>query len=389
MKKTLWISLLALFSLVLFTLNVAALGVTPADVKVDYSPGLKEEINFKVRPSSDREIGAKISITDSEISEYITLSKTEMDFTDESEDREFTMTIDIPTNEKGLVGQHAPRIIISGISVATGAMLSATAGVKIPIRVYFPYPGKYVDINRFVVHSVNEGEDAIASWTLQSRGDDIVTVSPEAEFFDSDGNMFFSKELDPMVLMPGQVHTESLTIPTKDKPFGNYFGMLRIEFDGTKKNASDEFVIGTMDAEMTNYGPKELDYNSVNKMDFVFENKWNGEFDDVYGSVKLAGRESKTPTTILEPLRGVSIRHFVDVTGVEPGNYTGTFKLFFGGNEKDFEFNVTVLTEEETQKKNGTYEEPFDYTFIMILIVVILLVTGVIIYLSSVRNKKD
>lgn len=374
---------------VLLSTNVLAIGLSPSSASVDYEQGLSTSVSLRVVPSGGDE-KASVSLGNSNLAEYVTISRNEIDFTDPNDNGEVIITIDIPNNDKNFVGVQSINVEARGIrQEKSTAMVSATAIVVVPIKVYFPYPGKYVDINSFNVESINEGVDSSASWILQSRGNEAVSVTAKLEVYDSNNDLFFEKTTQPVLLFPNQMHSEQLTIPLKDRPSGNYYALLKINYEDDEKNKSKNFGIGTMDVDLTEYFPKELNYNSINEMKFMLLNKWNGVLDNIYGEINIAGKKAKTPSTMLESLKGGSITHYLDVSGVDPGNYSGTFTVYFEDNSKEFPIEISILDEIETQKKLGTYEEPADYSTLIIIIVGIIVVIIIALFLYRKYSEKN
>jgi hypothetical protein len=397
--------LIFVFILLISVSAVAAMRGSPAIVTITYDPAVGVDDDFQLNfISTESPPGiADISVlgegtyerfsplpdgtsafNTSQIDEYVTFDKKVLDL---SKEHAVNVHIKIPPNEP-LAGPHEFGIISSERPKNPSGMLVITTAVIIKIRVDIPFPGQYLDITRFGIENVNQGQNAGFNWQVKGRGLELTPFNAKLEVFSKDGSTLYTRELGNFVVAPGDVYPITANddpLPTSSFVPGPYKGVLTVRFDGKVKTSTSIFNVGEEAVSLDNYTPSRLVYGEINQVHLTIRNLWNGQFDNVHAEISLNGTTTTTPSTVMRPFETIELGQFIDSSNVPEGNYTGTVKVYFGTKSNTFPVNFEVAKKvlpppPEPEKK------AFNYVPYLIGGVVLLLILLAILLLKS-RKK--
>lgn len=382
-KKTI---LATILFILLTTTSVMAVGLSPALVTLDYVPGEVHDIEYTVRNNAPGPVEIQLSL-EGEAAGLATLSESVVPL-EAGTEKKITISINMPLKTE-LVGLQ--KIFISAFEkrlTENDAMIAATVTVKPDIRIYFPYPGKYILLEGFGVSNVNEGENATATISYRGMGQLATNVNSKIAIYDKDRNIVLEKDLPMIVVQPTEVKQIEDSLDLSGNPFGSYTAKLTASFTDMQQTKEASFFIGTQDIQLVEFIPDEFFYNEITNFEFTMENLWNGNFDNVYGEIEIAGRSAITPSRGVGPLKKEKFQQYIDLRGIEPGNKTGKITVHYGENAKEFPIQVKILTEEETNEKLGK-KDPINYMLVIVLVMAVIIIAGLILVLTMLKKEKN
>jgi len=370
---------LLIILLIMCSSSVLAIGLSPAKAIINYEGPFESNITYNIRSNSRYNIVAGVNIT-GELSKYIKIDKDEVPLKPGSSGS-FRLNINVPENH-GLAGKQIAWVKVYEKQVDRGveSTIMVTTSASAAIVVYFPYPGKFIDITNLKVDNVNEGEDSNLVWEITSRGEQDVVYSVVIDIIDLNNNTVISKEYAKTTLRAGDVYETKEKLSTNNLKAGRYKTHLILKYEDKVKTSDAYFNIGEEDVELVDYNPKNLTYGEINKMRFSVKGLWNDKFDSVYAHVKIDSVESTTPTLSLDAFKTINLEQYVDVSGLNETEYNGSVEIFFDENSKTYPITVNVvkpIVELPKEVKSGI--SLLSIYFILLALILIGLVVFVLI----------
>lgn len=353
--------------------SASAMRGTPAIVTLNYDPeiGLDEEFSLDFFSTNAVPGIADISFlyagvyegfagvqdgtsifNESQLKQYLVIDKKSLDL---SRDSSVDVRIKIPPHAD-LAGTHEFGIIASERPKDGGGFFIVTTSVIIRVKIDIPYPGQYLDITKFTVSNINEGEAAKMSWQVKGRGEISTPFTASYDLLSKDGEVLYTKDLAGSYVNRDEVYPKDdsvLYLPTNNYRPDVYKARLTVKFTNMTKTSMVNFQVGTESLVLENY-TSVLAYDEINQVTLYVRNLWNGRFSNVYATININGTSSTTPSAqFIDSFGTVPLSQYVNVKGMAEGNYSGSIVVFYGG--KSMEFPVTfeirkpvVIVEEET-----------------------------------------
>ena len=374
-KEVFALGLLSLLFVVIFSFQAEAIGASPARVTVDYKDGVDLNVPYSVRNNAGRDIVAEITLGGGSLAEYVSVNTQSIPIKI-GQRGSFELTMKIPPGIN-LIGPQKLFIIITE-DVPSGGGLGTRTEVMPDIIVNFPYPGKYLEINRLEVKNINIGEDTTLNWGVISRGTEVTTFYGVFSIYDTQNNRVFTKEYPTRSINPGETMSVEEGLTTRSFDAGEYNATLTVHFDGKQVDTYTIFRIGTEDIELKSY-TKNLTKGIINPFSVVAENLWNGKFR-VYATINIQGVTATTPTMTAMAFSNVVLEQYINAQNLEVGTHEGTITLFFDDNEKSFPITVDVFEVEE--------ESSFAALILPIASIVIIIVLIVVVLFFAFKKKK-
>jgi hypothetical protein len=394
-------------SFVLSALAVSAMSVTPARVNFVYDPnaGLNEKFTVSFGSTEAQPGLADVQIlghgdfelyravpddvwrvfTYDEISKYISVDKQVLDL---SKSGDVKVTVDIPPRAP-LEGPHEFGVYVRERPKA-GGMIGVTTAVMMKVRIEIPFPGQYVDITKFSITDVNEGESAKMTWQAKGRGDQVTPFTADLELFSQEGQSVFRRSLPTVPLAREESYPPDGTeesLPTNSFKAGTYTGVLTVKFTNMTKNSTTKFRVGYEAVALDNYTPKRLVAEEINGLHLTVRNLWNGQFDNVRAVIEMNGTSATTPSGKLAPFGTLELRQFFDIRGVPEGNYSANITVFFSNNSMLFPASFEVAKRyvpPPPAEKWKLFSGPGLYVTLGVLLLVIM---GVLLFFFFRRRK--
>jgi hypothetical protein len=385
--------------MLLFAPGVFALGVSPGRTTLDFSPNLEKEISFSVTNTENKDMGIAFTV-EGDLADFVTLSSKVERFSADEGSKEFSYIVNLP---RGLSpGLHEADIITTEVpaeGVSADTTIRASVSVVTQLRVYVPYPGKYVDVNFDVV---NEEESGLIKFYLPliSRGDEEITSVKGVIGIYKESELVDSLETNELSLSAGE-KKEILAVWNPDIAPGKYRAVAKIDYDGEKKEIEKEFNVGKENLEVLGVSVNDFKLGDVARIKIIVQNKLSDTIEKATANMEIKDSGAKEIAKLksedyeIPPLRNSEMVLYWDTENLEAGEYGSELKIDFDDKFVNKQFKVDVS--EDSMKfvgvgfvvDSGSGEKISTSTFLLIVIGFLVLVNfaGVLWWIRH-RKKK-
>ena len=358
-----------IFVIILFSIyKVSALGIIPAIVEEEFSPGLEKTIIYNVmEKDSNKEI--KI-YAEGELAQYVSFDKQKL-----IGGGEFSATLKLPEEIKKFGRQRI--FIVAEEVIEQDEEVVSTVGTSVTIKgiidINIPYPGKYLEIS-LKSNDVNVGEPVNFELEIVSWGKEDVIAAPKIEIFSlPEQKLIETLQFKEREIKSRETIKLGKTLDTADYNAGNYRAIATINYGGDEPaKAESDFRIGELVIDIIDY-TKQIIIKDFQSFNIEIESKWNDKIDGVYAEVFIFDESKiladfKTSSAELIPWERKNITGFFDTNNFEEGFYDANITLFYYG--KDVGKSASELVEVEFIK-----EKP------KILLIIVVILAGFVILL--------
>ena len=358
--------------------NVYSLGISPGKLEMDFQPGLEQEFDYYVVNDGDSLVRVNISLTEGDFSEYVSIDTTEMEV-NPGDAKLFKVFLDLPESlEKP--GENKVKIIVSELPTddeGEGTFISSLIQIIGNIVIHVPYEGQFLS-SELQIGDSTLGEDIVSHVTLKNLGlEHVASYSGEITLSDFDGNVIGSKIFDGNLSAQDEIKRWFLITPNINSS-GEYLGEVKIEYSDKTSYDNVTFRVGDLYIELLDY-PKELISDQINIYSINVKSNWNEEIQNSFAQLNLEvpGKlvSSKSESFNIGPWKEQEIKMFVDLSGVEPGDYNAVLSLNYGDRSTIEEFKINIKDDKNLNQ----------ILFIGGALIILILIT--IFYLKN-RNKK-
>jgi hypothetical protein len=372
---------LLLFIGIFIILNISGMlahvGLTPAIMRYEYEPGMKFSITYRALGSNPDgyEVYANGLLED-----YVSFDK-DIVYAGET----FTAYFDIPESlEKPGINSVFIRIReILPPERGVGVRLEVGAGVV----VYVPYPGKYAEIKKFSINSVNKGEPLIIELDVKNAGKEVLSLDPKIEISSQEDpeNIINTFLLGTQVINPPETKTFKRTIQNPGYKAGNYLGKAIVDY-GNITTAETKFRIGTLYVDIVNW-TREFNVSKINEFNIYIESRWSSDIKEIYASVgiKKDGENIDyfvTPTKTLKRWSKERLTGFLNAEDVdETGIYNASIFLFYEGRSTIRYVKIRGVKPEAGTLADLLSNKVFIILIIIIGVIVVILINFIVTYL--------
>ncbi len=351
----------------------SALGISPAIEEINFVPYEKHTIEFKVHEKNpDRRV---TFYAEGDLAQYVTFDKTES-----IGSTVFKATISLPGNIE-TPGKHT-LYIVAAEAPLEDSFIGTAIRVKSTIKIYVPYPGKYIE-SSLSVPSANIGESVPVELKVINRGTENLTIIPIISFYDGSMN-----KVDEIIFSPRQVDTQREAyfrkyLSTAKFLPDKYLAKAFVDYGGLNQETNTTFNVGSLFVNITDFS-KNATSGEINKFAVKVKSGWNSMIESVYADVLILNETSRiefsTPQIELEAWGEREIIGYFDADGLSAGEYDA---------------EVTLNYNHQTSFKNGKFmiiAEPLDKGRIIFIAssvagLAVLIIAGYIIS-RFIRKKK-
>jgi hypothetical protein len=325
-KRGIVMLIVVMFVVVVFAdLGSAALGISPAKVRLDFQPGVEHNLRFEIITDDP---GKEIEVTvTGDLAEYVSLDKSVlvgggMVFVK----IKFPNSIDRPGEHDITIGARE--------KIGESSFLGTSIDIRVPIKVFVPFPGRYIEL-QLAVPDGNEGDDIPVELKAINRGRQNVFVSVFIDFFaDGQGEavdrMTFQTE---QINVTGERYFRKFLNASGFRP-ANYIANAVVSY-GDVIEINDTFRIGSLFVNVTNF-TQRLPPGGIQKYHIDIESRWNNALGEVFADVNITNSTHastfRTPSVDLTAWEMETLEGFADTTGLE-GEYDVNITLRYSGQE--------------------------------------------------------
>jgi len=326
--------------LVLFCLDVGALGIGPSKVNYDYEPGLSGEISFVVINSEPFPFDAEIYV-EGDLAEYFDLERTTFTLSP-GEIREFTTSVSLPFNLRIAPGDHRTDIVASQIAEDEEGTVAAIVAVAIPVIIQVPYEGAFLDAEIEVGES-EVGKPVNFNIELISLGKETVQlVDGSLKILDESNNVVSSVSFQERDIFSNETRLVSLSWNPEGNSAGIYNATLLIEYGGERANFYKDFKLGDLLIEVLDLEEKKFKKGQINRINVLTKSFWNYEINDAYAEIFILGSSSKSESMSFGPWEEKTVPVYFDMGGFESGEYEAKVILSYEGLTTERTFDVRI-----------------------------------------------
>ena len=275
--------------------------VQPPQIELAYEPNLKTDVGFAVGGyRGEGNLSLKMYIV-GELNQSILLNE---NFTmiQAGEWKGFSANVSLPNFLEP--GVHVNGIVVEEIG-AVEEGVGAIAGVMIPLRIYVPYPWRYIELE-FKAEDIAVGEKVPFYIKIISRSkEELKRVFTTINIYDGNNQKVDSINSDSFTLDTNQARELTLNWDSKNNSVGVYHAVASIFFDGEYRESDTSFKIGDVLIEVLNINGTSVEKDQIAKVDVEMISRWNSQLKDVYAEILLYDssgnmlRKSKTETFAL------------------------------------------------------------------------------------------
>jgi hypothetical protein len=349
--------------------------ISPGGVKLDFEPNLQKDLVFivggapRVNVSIHGELAEYARIIDTKKMETGTLAG----------GTQVTVRISLPEHIPK-PGEHKISVVASEIA-EEGAMISSAVVVGAPIRIFVPYPGKYVDVS-FSVKNINENDTAeFVFKTVSYCTDNVTEAWGHVEVFDAKGGMIAAVDSEKASIATRERKSFTAEWVSVGYPAGNYHAEGTFYWDDNMTVSEADFRIGNMNIHILNF-TRELEAGKINPFDVLVESGWNSNAESVYAVVSIAGVTMQTPSVDLAAWERKELGGYFDAADIEPGTYTADIVLHYHGRRTEAAGEVAVVK----AARESILEQPMLVYGGLVSLIVSLLILGLALFVLLRRK---
>ena len=384
-NKFLLFFVLAVLLMLSFSFSVSALALSGKQVPpVVYKPGTTFTNSYEVF-GSDKNVVAQVD-SGGVFKHFSTTPIV---------DGKFDIILDFPADEYIEPGEY-----VIGVTVVEEPARNADGEleggintlVAVSKKVYIIVYSYEKDVKASLdVPNVNFGSNVKVSVNVASVSyKDIDSVKADLILYDEETKTEIARKSTtekPLKSLKSIKFTE--TFDTEEWEAKKYFTKAVVTYDGVVEEVNSTFLIGNMDLQLKDYS-KQLT-QGYSDFSARVTNNWGNELKNVKAKLFIGGEELlETPTISLGAWQEGELKGIVKVD-LKPDVYKGKLKLFYEGESKEEQIEVTVVMPKAgegvvspSEQQPLSTEESNSLVFISIAVVV--LVIGVVIYFIRKRR---
>ena len=327
-----------LFTIVLFSGLVSALGISPAIVELDFVPGQEYELTYTVF-SDNPELEVEL-IVGGDFAKYVTIDK-ERSFGTGT----FKLKIKLPEdpNEIEKPGEHRISVGAKEKPVPRSG-ISTSVSITGHISIFVPYPGRYAEAE-LVIPNGNVNELIPVDVYVINRGKENLSIYANVKFFDSTEKLVYTLPFEQVLINTKEDMHFKDSLNTSNYRAGNYFAEASVDYGGEEEiKINQTFRIGSLFVNITNFTDR-LPQGGIQKFYIEIESMWNDNLESVYADVNVSNDiesvKFRTPNVDLVAWNKNILEGFLDTTELE-GKYKTDIALYYEG-VKSYAFGELVI----------------------------------------------
>ncbi len=363
-----------LFSIVLFSAKVLAIGISPADAYINFIPNQEYIIDYTITSYRPFEFYTQGAF--SEFTRIETLSQSDTY-------GHFSLHILLPA-EYDPPGKH--RLYVAAAEKPMPGTVNALAIIRGFVEIEVPFPGYYAEMT-VDVKDVNQGEPVIINVLVQNKGKFNITDARVELSVLSEGKELKKINTDSVPIETTAGYTFQAIIEGGELKSGRYSLNAKLYYADKTKEIVKEFKVGTFDIAIVSYTNKMFN-GTVNPFEIEVESLWNNKIDTVYMDLAILNGSkvlstAKTPPFDLLPWAKKKSSFYWNTEGIPIGSYDLQIALHYNEGTRTEERKIYIV-----ENIPPTIETPVPVSTIILLIIAVVLV-GFNVYFIIGKRKKD
>ncbi|MFP4119066.1 MAG: hypothetical protein ACLFTH_03350 [Candidatus Woesearchaeota archaeon] len=371
----------------MFSSSVFAFGVAPSQYSFDIDEDI-DELKLKVINSQNEDLMLSIRAT-GELGKYIDLPKDTIAVRPSENEKTLHYKIDLPDELPSGISEGAIVVKNIGGSSADGdSVVSASVAVRQKIKVFSPYPDRYLDGDLFV-QSTDLSRPVTFSAHVKNKGSQATDVS---------GSILIRTPANAEVgrVSLDKTHIEALSAKKLRVSFddlenpGVYIAEAHLNYGDEHLSLEKQFMVGNKEIVVNDVSVDEFRLGEIVRLDIDLMNDWNQKIRDVSAEIEVLDDSgtivdtSETTSTDIKSYDDASLEAFWDTEGIDPGTYDIAVRLLYDDVVSEYYFNaavgadsIKVSSDELSGKVAGNDDDadgPDIYTIVVLLIIAIIVI---------------
>jgi len=347
-----------------FELSSASLGISPAIKNYDFVSGERIVIDYNIlSDDSEREI---ILSLEGDLAEFAILSKKKL-----IGPGSFKVTLNLP-EDFGVPGEHVLSVGAREIP-SEDQFLGTAIDIRAVLKVFVPYPGKYLDVNLNVLDG-NINEKIPIEVYVINRGIEGTNLGVKVLFFDSTNDLIYTMPFKDVFLETGNERYFRKFLNTSEYRPGTYLAEAVVSY-GDESRVNSTFRIGSLFVNITDF-TKSLSRRGIQKFFINIESKWNGNLNEIYAEVNLSNDmdsiQFRTPSIDLNAWDSGILEGFLDTDKLD-GAYETNIVLNYGGQQTFASGYLTISN--------------INLSLVIGVIISILLIIVIVVWMTKRKNR--
>jgi len=337
---------LILAAVILLTSGAFALGVTPGRTTINFEPGTEKAFSFSVVNSEGKDFGLSF-VVDGDLGKYVTLSESTIQMGAEEASRKIEANLSFPFYLSP--GAHYAKIfVLERANAGSGeTTVGAVVGVVTEVRVFVPYPGKYLEFGVNILEPDENGAIVFLLPAINRGSEDILRAFAVLEVFDLEGKKIATINTNE-VAVPASERREFVGKLEEEIPEGRYNLSISVYLDGDIIKVDRTLVVGEPLLDLREIRVSDFKLGGIAKFEVVAENRWNEPQTGVYTKLILYGSsgeiiaEFSSPVQDVLPKKQAVFSSYWDSLGVSKGTYDAVLLLGQGQKMSEKRFKLDV-----------------------------------------------
>ena len=375
-KKYFFVLFFCLFFF-LFSSLVFAIGISPADVYIDFVPDQEFIIDYSINSYKPFTF-----YTEGAFSEFTTI---ETVYHSDSQGN-FRVHLKLPSDYP-TPGKH--RMYVAGKEQPPGGTVGAVAIIRGFIEIDVPFPGYYAELD-ISVTDVNEDQPVPISVGVHNRGKlNISSAKLHLDVFSED-NVVKSADSDTVSILTNSDYNFQYIIPAEELRPGSYTIQATLTYEGGVRDKSAGFRVGTFDVDVFNFTERMFN-NSVNPFEITVESRWNNPINTAYVDLSIVNDSrvlstAKTPPFDLPPWQKKTSSFYWNTAGIPIGDYILEMTIHYDGQAKNVKRKIFIV-----ENIQPVIEAPAVSvsTILLVLITLLLVIFNIYFIFFKDRKKKE
>ena len=368
---------LILLLLILISRMVFSIALTPPELNIIYDSEKEVGCGFNFSPDKEGDISFRV---EGDLKDSIDLTSQNFKVKKNAWYSSLCV-IKLPANLSP--GPHEANIIV--VEGKNPGGVGAVAGIIFPVRIFVPYPGKYLDIKRYNLNDI--AIDDIANFKLEviSRGEEkINNAKAEIIIKDKAEKIYGKTQSNSISLEKNQEGTLLAEWNSSGTPAGIYDAEAVVFYDNKQAKESKEMKIGELRVDILDIKYDKALTNSIIKFDLNLKSVWNSPITDAFLTLDIFDgnnkfiKEIKGENFEIGPWLEIEKSIFWDTKGLEPGKYKGTFKVIHS-NGRSSEKTIRIDLNQSFFNK---------YPVVSISLILIVIILRIILIINIKKNKR-
>jgi hypothetical protein len=377
-KKLAFLFFFFLFGLYVSSPDVAAFGVSPGKLIVNYTPNEEIDVSFYTYNGDVAPMYVRMRRGTGDLNQYVLCDlEDELHEVPPEMGYYFSCTMTLPDGLEP--GPHVARHGIVLVKPGEESTIKVEQVVLTRVEVTVPYPRKYIEVE-WNFPDVLEGQNVPYTISLKSLGtEEIFDAVIMVDVDNHAGEQVLSTTFDPFGLVTNEEKIVESTLSTSSLPGGIYNLTITANYDGLVDKYDEQLVLGNKMLYISSFPEATLLIGEISKLQFNVKSNWvediQGYADVVLQKDGIDVHNVQTDTQTISPAKEATLSAFVESD--EGGMYDAVVTTHVSEGVSYTQTFEAVITVE----KKGAW---LPYTIVAVVLLAI--VVGGIVLL---RKRKD